>query len=129
LLMSFINKWNTLYTEEPNRVWEYDGKCLKEDDERAVVLADEYRKAHMNDVMEQADSFMRLTGVVGLRPWYDAKNEELVSHLYTANNIRVIDNRNNPKRPHGVALIGQYKKEESDGGAIQVDVAEFFSAE
>src|SRR5688572_17476637 len=31
LLMSFMNKWNTLYTEEPTRVFEYDGVRLKED--------------------------------------------------------------------------------------------------
>jgi hypothetical protein len=129
LLMSFMNKWNTLYTEEPTRVFEYDGVRLKEDDKRAEVLSEQYRKAHVNDIMEQADTFMRLTGVVALRPWFDADNDELVTHCYTANNIRVIQNPNNPKRPYGIALVGQYKKEESDGGAILVDQAEFFTAE
>jgi hypothetical protein len=129
LLMSFVNKWNTLYTEEPVRVFEYDGKRLENTDERAQILSELYRKAHINDLLEQADNMLRLTGVVALRPWYDAGNQELVVHLYSANNIRVIENRNNPKRPLAVALVGSYRKEEGDGGATLRQCAEFFTAE
>ena len=129
LLMSFINKWNTLYTEDPVRVFEYDGKRLQEDDERNTVLQEQYRKGHVNDIMEQADSLLRLTGVVALRPWFDADEEETVVHLYSANNIRPIQNRNNPKRPHAVALVGKYQLEDPDGGATFQHNSEFFTAE
>lgn len=127
VLFSLINKWNTLYGPEPRRVFKYNGERLAEDDPANIVLQEEYRKAEVNDVMEQTDNLLRLTGVAAARPWFDADNDELVVHLYSANNIRIIPNPNNPTRPQAVALVGQYQKEESDGGAIMVPQAEFFT--
>lgn len=131
LLTSFINKWNTLYTQEPTRVFMYDGERLDENNKPEVlkVLQDEYKNASMDDIMEQSDTLLRLTGNVALRPWYDADNKELVVHLYSGNNVRPIENKNNPQRPLAVALVGSFRLEESDGGAMHQHNAEFFTPE
>lgn len=127
LLASFMNKWNTLYTQEPTRVFMYDGERLESGDDRLEVLQEEYRNSGVDDIMEQSDTLLRLTGNVALRPWYDADNKQLVIHLYSGNSIRVLENRNNPQVPRAVALVGSFRLEESDGGAINQHNAEFFT--
>lgn len=127
VLFSLINKWNTLYGSDPRRVFKYDGKRLEEDNKTNIVLQEEYRKAEINELMETADDYMRMTGVVATRPFFDAENDELVCHLYSANNVRVIPNLYNPARPKAVALVGTYQKEEGDGGATLEHQAEFFT--
>lgn len=131
LLYSFMNKWNTLYSIEPIRTFTYDGERLddknKPDVLEALQLA--YAQASVDDVMEQSDTLLRLTGNVGLRPWYDADNEELVIHCYSGNNIRVLKNANNPKRPLGVALVGSSAALAEDGTEVSKQNAEYFTAE
>lgn len=129
LLMSFVNKWNTLYTKAPTRVFFYDGKRLGAKDRNGAILSEYYARAMSNSVLEQADSLLRLTGNIAIRPFFDAENDSLFLHLYGSHNIRVIPNRKNPMMPQGVALVGRYKKEESDGGSSYVDEAEFFTSD
>ena len=129
LLFSFMNTWNTLYTQEPNRVFKYDGERLGPDNKPEVLelLQEEYRKASVDDVMEQSDTLLRLTGNVALRPWYDANNKELVIHMYSGNNIRVVNNSDNPRKPLAIALVGNASIVDSKGTSIAQHSAEFFT--
>lgn len=127
VLMAIMNKWNNLYVKGVKRVVLFKGKRLPPEDKANTLLQEIYKVSQVDSVFETQDTLMRLTGTTAVRPWFDAVNDEMVFHLYSANNLRIVPNNFNPARPRAVALVGSYDKEESDGGAVKVHQAEYFT--
>lgn len=112
----------TLYTRDGNR-WR------KVDDENLVCAVNElYDEAGVDEALSLADKDRFIGGNTILRPLWDADASEMVIHSYTSPQIRVVENKVNPRRPWATVLIGRDRVLQKDISIENRDVAEIWEA-
>lgn len=115
------------YREPPTRTLYYKGEAVGEghpQEELAESFLKRYDQAAINLTMEKVDALMYLVGNAALVPFFDVDNDELVFHCYPSNQVRVVNNRNNPRRPKATVLVGSDVARDANGMAEQYGVAQ-----
>ena len=129
-LPRWLDLWSALYKTEPSRIFYRRGERVAPDsqDSRIVeALQDRYRQAAIDEVMRETDNLLRLMGNVVMVPHFDEMADELVIHQYLSHRVRVVENRNNPARPHATVLLGTMRETQFDGSTSFVDIADIWS--
>lgn len=130
LRLQYLDHWlNTLcttYKDEPTRRIMRDGEPLDEDDPLVVAINEAYDQMAVNVAMQQADKFAMAYGNVVQRVFWDEDFERWVLHQYTSQNVRVVENDNNPAMPWATVLCGMVLESNPDGRSASKPVAEIW---